>query len=78
MSCRINKLIQLIISKAIAERVEGFDYLGSTIDNTFHWNLQSQQLLSSCHSRLHLLGLLRKFRAPHRTLDFFYKSCILE
>ena len=66
----------IVLDDATIEVVDGFKYLGTTIDNKLNWIPQAKVTLSKANSRMFFLRKLRSAHVHERILQVFYKAMV--
>lgn len=69
-------LSTLSINGVEVERVTSFQFLGTTIQESLSWELNTNFKISKAHQRLHFLQQLKKFRVSRVAMTHFYRSTI--
>lgn len=66
----------LSINGMEVERVTSFQFLGTTMQKSLSWELNTNFKISKAHQRLHFLQQLKKFRVSRVAMTHFYRSTI--
>ena len=66
----------LYINGEVVERVTSFRFLGTTIQDSLSWDLNTSVMISKAHQRLYFLRQLKKFRVSQAAMTHFYRATI--